>query len=302
MKIRSLATAAKFFTVAALSSIWTLASAGAVDLDSQDLIPAPSGTDAFLSYSTFATRGSFVPDGGSEIKNGTRLDSYVGILRYVHYTDIGGLPFAPQVLLPYGSLYDGRLAGAKLDTASGIGDPILAAPLWLIDDKRSGTTFAVVPYLFLPLGSYHAGRALNLGEKRWKFDLQLGGTQALGNGFTVQASLETMWYGDNSDATATGSGRLAQNNSYQGQAWLSYNPPADATWSFAAGYSKNWGGVQKLNGGKNGLATKSDQVRLQAAKFLTPTFQVQGLLQRDLAVDGGFKENLHATLRLLQLF
>ncbi|CAO3441007.1 transporter [Azospirillum endophyticum] len=302
MKASSFAEAAKLLTVAALSGVWTVASAGAVDLDSQDLVPAPSGTDAILSYSTFATRGSFVPNGGSEIKDGTRLDSYVGILRYVHYTDIGGLPFAPQVLLPYGSLYDGRLGGVKLDTASGIGDPILAAPLWLIDNKQSGTTFAVVPYLFLPLGSYHAGRALNLGEKRWKFDLQLGGTQTLGNGIAVQASIDTMWYGDNTDATATGTGRLKQNNSYQGQAWLSYTPPSDATWTFAAGYSKNWGGLQRLNGIENGIATKSDQVRLQAAKFVTPTFQIQGLLQRDLAVDGGFKEDLHATLRLLQLF
>lgn len=292
----------KTMAIAVLFGAFTISSANAVDLDALDLIPAPSGTNAVLSYSTFATRDSFVPNNGSEIKAGTGLDSYVGILRYVHYTDIGGLPFAPQVLLPYGSLFNGSLGGTALESASGIGDPILAAPLWLLDNKESGTTFAIVPYLFVPLGSYHAGDALNLGENRWKFDLQLGGTQALGNGFTVQASFDTMWYGDNKDAISNGNGRLTQENTYQGQIWLSYTPPADKSWNFAVGYSKYWGGVQKLDGSTNGIATKSDQIRFQVAKFVTPTVQVQGLLQRDLAVEGGFKEDARVTLRLMKLF
>ncbi|OQP83282.1 hypothetical protein BTR14_22535 [Rhizobium rhizosphaerae] len=276
--------------------------AKAVDLDALDLIPAPSGTNAILSYSTFATRDSFVTSNGTTIKDGTGLDSYVGILRYVHYTDIGGLPFAPQVLLPYGRLYNGNLGGAALDSASGIGDPILAAPLWLLNNKESGTTFAVVPYLFVPIGSYDAGDALNLGENRWKFDLQLGGSQALGNGLTLQASFDTMWYGTNSDAISNGVGRLEQDNTYQAQIWLSYTPPADTSWTFAVGYSKYWGGEQRLNGALNGVATDSDQARLQVAKFVTPTLQVQGLLQRDLRVEGGFKEDARVSVRLLKLF
>ena len=279
-----------------------VSSAGAVDLDALDLIPAPSGTNAILSYSTFATRNSYVPNKGSAIKDGTGLDSYVGILRYVHYMDIDGLPFAPQVLLPYGSMFNGSLGGASLDSTTGISDPILAAPLWLVNNKESGTTFAVVPYLYVPLGSYDAGDALNLGENRWKFDLQLGGTQALGSGFTVQASFDTMWYGDNKDAISDGTGRLTQDNTYQAQIWLSYTPPADKSWNFAVGYSKYWGGVQKLDGVENGTATKSDQIRLQVAKFVTPTVQVQAMLQRDVAVEGGFKEDAHVTLRLMKLF
>ncbi|MCM2477575.1 transporter [Rhizobium sp. CG5] len=276
--------------------------ARAVDLDALDLIPAPSGTNAILSYSTFTKRGSYVTGDGQSIKDGTGLDSYVGILRYVHYTDIGGLAFAPQVLLPYGSLYNGSLGGSALESASGIGDPILAAPLWLVNNKESGTTFAVVPYLFVPLGTYEAGDSLNLGENRWKFDLQVGGTQALGNGFTVQASFDTMWYGRNSDATSEGVGNLEQDNTYQAQIWLSYTPPADTSWNFAVGYSKYWGGEQRLDGVANGTFTESDQVRLQAAKFLTPTLQLQGLLQRDLRVEGGFKEDARVSMRLLKLF
>ena len=75
--------------------------AHAVDLNSQDLIPAPAGTDAILAYFTYATRDSFTPTGGDEIKQGTGLDSFVSIFRYVHYMDVGGFTVAPQVLMRY---------------------------------------------------------------------------------------------------------------------------------------------------------------------------------------------------------
>jgi hypothetical protein len=168
--------------------------------------------------------------------------------------------------------------------------------------NNSSTTFALVPYLYVPAGSYDAGRTLNVGENRWKFDLQLGGVQQLGNGFATQLSADAMWYGDNDDATGIRTGRLKQDNTYQFQGWVSWTPPADSTWTVSAGYAKLWGGKQQIDGVENGQATRSDQVRLELSKFITPTVQVQGLLQRDINVDGGFKEDLHTTLRVMKLF
>jgi hypothetical protein len=137
--------------------------------------------------------------------------------------DVGGFTVAPQVLLPYGRLYNGSLNGVRLDSASGLGDPILAAPVWLVNNPS--TTFAIVPYLYLPAGSYDAGRTLNVGENRWKFDLQLGGVQQLGNGFATQLSTDVMWYGVNDDATGIGTGRLKQDNTYQFQGWVAGRRP-----------------------------------------------------------------------------
>lgn len=57
--------------------------AHAVDLNSQDLIPAPAGTDAILAYFTYATRDSFTPTGGDEIKQGTGLDSFVNFRKSI---------------------------------------------------------------------------------------------------------------------------------------------------------------------------------------------------------------------------
>ncbi|GAA5004810.1 transporter [Acinetobacter puyangensis] len=272
----------------------------AVDLNSQDLIPAPAGTNAVLGYMTYASRDSFATINDKEIKDNTGLKSVVGIFRYVYYMDIGGFTVAPQVLLPYGRLYDGSLNNTRLESASGAADPIFAAPVWLVNNSK--TNFAIVPYLYVPAGAYDAGRTLNLGENRWKFDLQLGGTQQLGGGFTAQVSADVMWYGDNKDAINNGVGRLEQDNTYQVQGWLSYTPPEDKTWTLAAGYSKYWGGKQTVDGVENGQMTKVDQLRLELSKFVAPTVQLQGQLQRDLQMEGGFKEDLRATLRIMKVF
>ncbi|WP_434115600.1 transporter [Paraburkholderia caffeinilytica] len=298
--LRTLRIAAIYVSLSALLFGLLEVPARAVDLNSQDLIPAPAGTNAMLGYFSYGDYGSFVSTNGTTYKDGTDLKSLVGIARYVRYMDIGGFIAAPQVLLPYGRLFDGSLGGAKLDSASGAGDPILALPVWFVNNPR--TTFAVVPYLYIPAGSYVPGRTLNVGENRWKFDLQVGGTQQLGHGFATQLSADVMWYGNNGDATGIGTGTLRQNNTYQFQGWLTYTPPADRTWTVAAGYSKYWGGVQYLDGVANGQATRVDQIRLEVSKFVTPTFQIQGLLEHDIKVNGGFKQDLYATLRLLKLF
>ncbi|WP_020186302.1 transporter [Methylopila sp. 73B] len=297
-----LAAACRAWGIAALVLAMNAATpAKAVDLNSMDYMPAPAGTTVALSYTTFTSRGSYKALGGPRFKKDTSLDSMTEILRLVHYMDIGGITVAPQVLLPFGALYDGKIGGAKFESTQGLADPILAAPVWLLNDTRSGSFFAITPYLFLPLGSYDAGEALNLGENRWKFDLQAGYQQNFAD-FSLQIAGDVMWYGDNKDAISRGSGRLEQKETYQAQAWLSYSPPADKTWRFAVGYSKYWGGKQELNGVENGSATRADQVRLEISKFVRPDFQILGLVQHDVAGSGGFKEDFRGQIRLMKVF
>lgn len=275
--------------------------AGAVDINAGDFTPAPPGTNAGLLYTTYATRDSYVLKSGDKVPDSS-LDSLIGIFRYVHYMDVGGFTVAPEILLPFGTLYDGQVGGTPLSSASGFADPIVALPVWIVNRPDAGTYVTLVPYLYLPLGSYDAGEVLNLGENRLKFDLQLGVSQKLTDSLTLEAGADVLWYGDNDDATARGQGKLEQDNTYQGQLWLTYAPLAAPGWSFSAGYSKLWGGDQTLDGVDTGTATRSDQIRLQAAKFIAPDFQVLVAAQRDLNVEGGFEQDFSFTLRLMKLF
>ncbi|WP_396233598.1 transporter [Acinetobacter baumannii] len=119
------------------------------------------------------------------------------IARNTDYIDIAGFTIAPQILLPYGHLYNASLAGNQLNSAHGFVGPILAAPICLINKPER--SFAIAPYLYVPIGTYHSDEALNIDENRWKFDLQLGGTQQHGNGFSTQISADAIWYGSNDD-------------------------------------------------------------------------------------------------------
>lgn len=284
---------AVFCAMLAGSSAW------AADVNSGDYLPAPAGTNLLVFYSQYATRDEYVTASGQTISNGTGLDSYVNILRYVHYLDIGGFTVAPQVLIPAGTLYNGRLGGASFDAAAGLGDPILATTVWVVNNKASQTYIGIMPYLFLPVGQYSAGEALNLGENRWKLDLQAGWYQGLTNGVALQLTGDVIWYGDNGRA-GNGTQTLSQDPTYQLQAWLSY--AFAPTWSAAVGYSQFWGGTEYLAGVPTGNETERSQVRFELSKFITPTFQVLGLVQRDVATSGGFPEAFRGTVRLLQVF
>lgn len=275
-------------------------SAQAVDLNAQDAVAAPAGVDALLGYATYASRSSFVGTDGRKADQPTHLKSAVEILRYVHYMDLGGVRIAPQVLLPHAKLYDASLGGASLGAASGLSDPILASPVWLLHSAE--THVAVIPYLYLPLGNYRAGQTLNIGENRWKAVAQVAWAQQWGRGFMTQLSADVMAYGDNNRAGTRGNATLRQDPTRQLQAWLSYVPANAPGWHLAAGYSQTMGGSQRQDGVDTGQKTEVNQARLELGTFITPSMQLLLQVQRDTHVRGGFQEDRHATVRLLKLF
>lgn len=273
--------------------------AHAVDVNSSDFIPAPGGTNLFAFYGQYATRSEYKSTNGTVISQNTGLDSYVNTPRYVHYFDVNGYSVAVQALAPAGTLYNGRIDGAHIDAAAGFADPIVGGAFWPISNKATETYIAMASYLFLPAGQYSPGAVLNMGENRWKLDVQAGWYQGLGHGFAFQLAGDVVWYGSN-DQAGNGAQTLTQDNTYQMQAWLSY--AFAPTWSAAVGYSKFWGGTEYLSGVETGNATDRDQVRFELSKFITPTFQVLGLVQRDFNTSGGFPEDFQGTIRVLKLF
>lgn len=272
--------------------------AHAIDINSADYVPLPDGTNLLLFYAQYATRSEYVNTSGVSLSHDTSLDSYVNILRYVRYFEVAGFNAAVQTLIPAGTLYNARVGGAGLDAAAGMADPIFSFVFWPISNKATNTYVAIAPYIFAPLGQYNRYDALNMGENRWKLDLQAAWYQGLPAGFSFQLAGDVIWYGNNSETAS--SLTLSQDNTYQFQGWLSW--AFAETWSASVGYSKYWGGTEYLGGIATGNATQKDQLRLELSKFITPTFQVLGLVQRDFNTEGGFPEDFRGTVRLTQVF
>ncbi|MEW5309268.1 MAG: hypothetical protein WDW38_001164 [Sanguina aurantia] len=130
-------------------------------------------------YQQYSQSNSFNPDSGPSERSGTGLSSDVGILRLIHFAEVGGFTIDPQILIPVGRIYNAKVGGHSLGTASGVGDPILGATLWLVNEPNAGASgrfFGVTYLVTLPLGQYRKGSALDLGGNRYQHDLQSGQT------------------------------------------------------------------------------------------------------------------------------
>ena len=116
--------------------------ARAIDLLPFDYVPAPAGTSALLGYYIHGTRDSLHLDGTGNVAN-SGLDSHVFAARLTHWEVFGDTPVAAQLILPFGSLEDGRIGGGRLNAPSGLFDPTLTLAFWPVSDPDNGRWLAV---------------------------------------------------------------------------------------------------------------------------------------------------------------
>ncbi|KTB95212.1 hypothetical protein AO073_15290 [Pseudomonas syringae ICMP 11293] len=274
----------------------------AVDVNAGDYTALPAGTNVAALYQQYSHSDRFNADGGADSTRQTSLKSNIGILRLIHFADIGGITVDPQILLPFGHVYNARIGGQSLGSASGMADPIVGATFWLVNQpsaRVSGRYFGITPLLYLPWGRYDRHDAVNLGENRFKGDLQLGWVEPLLGRFSIELYGDAVVYGHNDD---TGSGRqtLKQDPTYQLQSNLRYD--FNPTQRVALGYSASTGGKQYLDGDYTGQKTEVQQVRLEFQQMVGQRVQLSAQLTHDVRTVGGFKEDVGINLRTLLVF
>lgn len=283
---------------AAAAALVATAPAHAIDIDAGDYTALPAGTRLGIAYAQFAKRAALY-SGGDRVPINAGLDSTIGILRGVYFTEIGGITIDPQFLLPFGKLEAKDDLEPALGDASGAADLILAATAWLINDAKAGTYFGITPFIYAPTGKYDRNSALNLGENRWKFALQLGYITPLSSSVTLDLAADATLYGKNDDF-GPASQTLKQKPLYQAQAWLRYH--LSPTLDLRLGLSQVSGGETGIDGVDQDNRLSTSKLALGAGWFVAPTTQLLATWGRDLSVREGLKENNRINLRLLQIF
>jgi len=274
---------------AASSGAWAL------EMDAGDDTALPEGTNLAVLYYQHVERDRLYVD-GDKAPGRNKLDSDIGIARFVHYTKFAGMTINPQFLLPFGRMH---LGGDLSGSASGVGDLILASVFWLVEKPESNTYFAVTPYVYLPTGNYDKNDALNLGENRWKGTLQLGYITGLTDKLLLDLYADVTVFGNNNEY-GPNSATLKQDPLYQVQGWLRYKL-SDA-WDVRAGYFHTWGGETKVDGVSSDDRVRTSKYQVGTAWFYEPKGQLIFTYGQDVAVENGFRERSRLNFRWLKLF
>lgn len=271
--------------------------AAAIDIMPGDYTVLPAGTNALLLYGQYSTSSELDIEGVGEIPE-SDFDLGLGIARYLHYNQIGGIPVAAQAFIPFGGISEARIGGVDALTDDGIGDLTVGFTAWPVSSADpEGTTVGVTAYLTMPTGAYREEPgSINLGSGTWTVTPQIGVIQGLGKGFFFDGAVDVAIRADHEENGL----EFSREASLQLQAYLRYQFSAATSVSF--GYSGIFGGEDKINGVATGTQTRTNQLRLFGSTFVTPTVQLHGMIGTDIDTDGGFKNDFVGMLRLMKLF
>ncbi|WP_205910435.1 transporter [Rhizobium sp. FY34] len=271
-------------------------SASAIDMSPADYTVLPDGTVLALTYFQYSTSDRLNVDGVGDIP-GSRLDVGVTLLRGVYYSSIDGVPVSMQAILPVGTFPNATIGGTDQQTSDGFGDLTLGFTVTPVNtsDKDYGTTIGITTFLTTPTGNFDT-TGVSLGSGTWTLTPQIGLMQGLGNGFFFDAAVDVAFQKDHKEDGLS----FSRNPSTELQTYLRYQVSEKTSVSF--GYAGFFGGASKVDDVATGLKTRSDQLRIFANTFVTPSVQLQGMLGTDINVEGGFKQDLVAQIRVLKIF
>ncbi len=183
---------------------------------------------------------------------------------------------------------------------SGYGDVRLGMTTWLYNDKENMEYFAITPMISIPLGSYDASRAINIGENRYKATLSAGYVKRIVHNSAgelfVELSPEIAFFGDNDNARGK---KIKQDPSFALTSYLRYRPIPIV--GIFAGYQINRGGETSINGVKQNDEPNNSKFMLGGAIFLFGT-QIVLRHAQDVHIENGFKADHQTTLRLQWCF
>ena len=160
----------------------------------RDYIPAPPGTNVAVFYLDERSGESLYSDGG-RIADNMGLDVKVATARFIHYTEINGYTIDPQIVIPHAKLE----VGAAGQDSTGVGDIVLGAPIWLINDNENKQWFSIAPFLHVPIGAYNENKGVNWGKNTWRPVLEFGYVKGLTDNLYIDFVGGVEWSSDNDD-------------------------------------------------------------------------------------------------------
>ena len=289
----------------ALTAALLLSAAGArvacaQEVEPNEFVPLPDGTNLIFGYYSYGHNTSYNIARGPTIKD-SGLETNIFNTRYVHFDYIAGIPAGVQIYEAFGSESGGHIGTTRLGSAFGASNTTLSAFIWPYASVAKKTYFNITGFVIPPDGTYDKNSPINLntvfGGNSWAGDVQAGFDQGIGQHFSYDLGFDAAFFGD---TTRPGGLRVREANSYRLQGWANWN------WTRAFQTSIGWesilGGSETTNNFPNGSKAEFERLRLATSLFVAPNAQILLELNHDFVAVGGFKQVFGATTRFVYAF
>ncbi|QWE10184.1 transporter [Polynucleobacter sp. es-EL-1] len=275
--------------------------AWAIDLQPNDIV-APLPNKNYLTLSYLNAENSTLYRNGTASPSNPVIDTQLALLRGTHSYSIGALPAVSYLQLPYGTIKPGgSLANYSSDT--GIGDLSFATAIWPYANRATRTYLGIAGYLISPTGSYSSQRAFNLGENRFRTDLQIGFQTPITKSVDGMIAVDTMWFGGNSQCAATcglaSNGSLTQKPLTTTQLGPIYR--INEIFTVGASYFYVAGGAISINNSYQNNVVNTQRFLLSGQAH-TPIGRFSLQYGRDMEIKNGYAQTRLLILRLAKEF
>lgn len=275
----------------------------AVDLQPNDIV-APLPNKNYVTVSYLNTENNTLYRNGSVASSGPVIDTQSAIFRGTRTYDLGSLPAVSFIQLPYGTIQPGGSLASQAST-TGIGDLTIATAIWPYHNRATRTYLGLAGYLISPTGSYSSQRVFNVGENRFRTDLQMGFQTPITSNVDGMIAVDTMWFGGNSQCgpactgNATTTASLTQKPLTTTQLGPIYR--INEIFTVAASYFYVAGGATSVNNSyQNNVA--NTQRFLLSGQAHTPIGRISLQYGRDTEIKNGFVQTRLLAIRLMKEF
>lgn len=271
--------------------------AWAIDLLPNDIeAPPPDLTFATVFYQNNAYQSQYV--NGQKTSQNPTLDYQTGGVRLVRSYMLGNYPAASYIQASAGHVQPGGSIGS-MSSASGLTDTTLATAIWPYVNRESRTYFGVAGYVILPTGTYSNQRTVNnMGENRYRADLQVGFQKQLTENLSGMMAFDTMWYGANNQF-GPANNQLTQKPLYTAQTGPIYR--FNKIFTLGANYLYVFGGEASINGQAQNLIVQTQRYYLTLLTHL-PVVRIAIQYGSDLANRNGYWETRRLQVRFSHAF
>ena len=284
----------------------------AIDLQPNDIVaPLPGKSHVMVSYvnaesGTYYKNGAPPSSAALKFLQSPDISAQSAIVRLSTSYTLSELPAISYVQLPYGTIKpSGSLTLFPGNTAAdtGIGDLTFATAIWPYSNRETRKYFGIAGYLTAPTGSYNSQRMANMGENRYKSDIQMGYQQPIIGSLDGMIAVDTMWFGGNSSCSTSCFRTTATTLNQKPLTTTQLGPiyKINQTYTVGASYFYVAGGATTIGSDYQNNVVNTQRFLLSGLAYY-PFGRISLQYGRDMEIKNGFVETRRLALRFTTEF